>query len=867
MALREYRRKRDFERTPEPAGAKATRAGKHQPIFVVQKHAARRLHYDFRIEIDGVLKSWAVPKGPSLDPDDRRLAVHVEDHPLEYAGFEGVIPPGEYGGGTVMLWDRGWWEELGDPAKDYEKGHLHFVLHGEKLRGEWSLVRIRGRRDGDKGDNWLLIKLRDDEARPGDGALIVERADRSVESGREMTAIAKAKDRVWRSNKGEAEAKSAAKAKPARKPKKTVGARRPALDPGALEGAKRAKSGPTVTPQLATLVEDVPDGDDWLHEIKFDGYRMLATVADGATRLRTRTGLDWTSKFPTLAEAIAALPVDTALLDGEIVHLLPSGVTSFGALQQDIAEGKTEATTYMVFDLLYLDGWDLRAARLEDRKTLLESLLEPGADTQIRYSAHQAGLGPEFGAGVCEHKLEGTISKRRDARYQSGRSKTWLKMKCGNREELVIVGFTDPTGTRKGFGALLLGYFKPDGTLTYSGRVGTGFSTEFLADFAKHLRAIERKKPTVALPAGLSARGTHWVEPKYVAEIRFAKWTSDGVLREPSFVGLREDKKPRDIVLPLPGARPPPSVAAAAAPVARDGSAMVEGFRLTNAERVLYPESGITKLDLAHYYTAVAKQILPHLGKRPLSLLRCPEGIAHTCFFQKHLHAGVPKEIERVTIADKDEKETYLVINELKGLIGLVQMGVLEIHPWGSTVERLETPDRLFFDLDPDEGLSWQRVIDGAVAVRDALAEIGLRSFVKTTGGKGLHVVVPIKPSLAWDEAKAFTRALAQSMAKAAPGLYIATMSKKARAGRIFIDYLRNGRGATAVAAYSTRAKPGATVSTPVSWEEVEGGVRSDQFNIRNLPERLESTPDPWAAFAKTRQAITAAMLRKYSVE
>jgi bifunctional non-homologous end joining protein LigD len=851
MALEEYRRKRDFSKTPEPGGAQA-KAGPSGFGYVIQKHAARQLHYDFRLELDGVLLSWAVPRGPSVDPADRRLAVHVEDHPVEYGDFEGVIPKGSYGGGTVMLWDRGWWEPEEDPRKGMEKGHLQFTLHGEKLGGSWHLVRAQRQREPQRADEWFLIKRQDGFAAPGHGTDIVERHELSVASGRDMKAIAAAGDRTWRAGVGEVTA--------APPPLKTL-----PFDPSAIKGAKQAKSLPQITPQLAVAADRPPSGDDWLHEIKFDGYRILAEIRAGKVTLRTRTGLDWTGRFPVPAQAIAATGLQDALLDGEIVHLLPSGVASFGDLQNDLSEGKTGRLSFMVFDLLYIDGWDLTGARLEDRKEALAALLAAAGDERLRYSDHQAGRGPEMFASAQRLGLEGIVSKRRDAPCRPGRSPSWVKSKCIATEEMIVVGFSDPEGARTGFGALLMGYYTPQGELAYAGRVGTGFSDKLLATLSKQLAAIERKKATVKLPQGLTSRGVHWVAPEIVIEVGFAGWTGDKILRHSRLIGIREDKMPAEIVLDPAGTPDPP----APKPVlARDGSTTVAGVRITHADRIVYPDSGITKLGVVDYYVAVADHMLPEIADRPLSLLRNPDGLASKGFFQKNLTSGFPDEIGRCEVPEKDGSSiAFAVVNDVKGLIALVQMGVTEIHPWGSHTQDLERPDRLIFDLDPDEGVPWERVVGAALTVRQRLGDLGLASFVKTTGGKGLHVVVPITPDLDWDRAKAFTRAVVESLEAESPTLYTSSLAKKARQGRIFIDYLRNGRGATAVAAYSTRAKPAATVAAPLTWEEVESGIRADHFTIETLPRRLDSLPaDPWADLRQTRQGISKAVLKKLKV-
>jgi len=866
MGLREYNRKRDFARTPEPAGTTGARRarGTAKPSFVIQKHMARRPHYDFRLELDGVLKSWAVPKGPSLDPTVKRLAVHVEDHPVEYGGFEGVIPAGEYGGGTVMLWDRGWWEPYGDPAAGYKKGDFKFVLHGAKLHGRWVLVRLK-RRDGERGDNWLLIKERDQAAEPGSGDAITQRETRSVASGREMDAIEHAADRVWSSKGGgETTTKRAGKSSKPAKPKPRAAS---ALDPSTIAGAKKLASPPALEPQLAKPADDPPLGDDWLHEIKFDGYRILARLRDGKVRLDSRNGLDWTARFPEIADALAALPVKSAVLDGEVVHLSDGGVSSFGALQDALSSGRTGGLVYVAFDLPYLDGWDLRGAPLEARKAALRVLVETAADAPLlRFSDHQVGRGREFFAAAGAHGLEGIVSKRRDAPYRAGRGPAWLKLKCLEREDFVVVGFTKPAGERVGFGALLVAYHDPKGKLVYAGRVGTGYADKQLAALRSRLAKLEHKRATVKLPAGLSARGVHWVKPELVIEVGFSAWTTDRILRAASFVGVRDDKAPDEVVLdPAAGRSAKPAPAAGPA-VGRDGAATVGGVRITHAERVVYPDRGITKLAVAEYYQTVADWILPHVARRPLSLLRYPEGITGERFFQKHPWGGLSDAITRIEIAEKDGPATYMMIEDVRGLLGLIQMGVLEIHPWGARADDPDKPDRLIFDLDPDEGLAWARVVEGALAVRQVLEHVGLTSFAKTTGGKGLHVVAPVKPTLDWDTAKEFCRAVVGKLAEAAPERFTATMSKAVRRGRIFIDYLRNARGATAVGAYSTRARPGATVSAPLTWDEVERGVRSDRFTIENLPARLDRRADPWADFAGTRQTVSRAALRLLGV-
>jgi bifunctional non-homologous end joining protein LigD len=896
MALEEYNRKRDFRKTPEPSG----RVRKHpaaEPLsFVVQEHAARRLHYDFRLELNGVLLSWAIPKGPSLDPGEKRLAVHVEDHPLDYGGFEGVIPKGQYGGGTVLLWDRGTWTPEGPRPEDaYKKGALKFRLDGEKLHGHWALVRMGGKAAQERHENWLLIKERDEVAAPGSDAALVDNNPLSVATGRSMDEIANDRDRVWDSEKGEIPGDPPAKAKAAKKAPFTPPA-----------GARKRAMPERVEPQLATLVDKAPDGPEWLHEIKYDGYRLLARIEKGKARLITRNGLDWTAKFPALARAIAALPVTTAIVDGELVALAVDGTTNFADLQDRIATGRTDDLVFFAFDVLYRDGYDLTGAVLEARKAALANVVPHGSAGMIRYSDHQQGHGVEFHREACRYELEGTVAKRADKPYRAGRGNDWQKIKCLNRDEFIVVGFTDPERTRQGFGALLLGYYEPKGQLRYAGKVGTGFDTGKLLELRPRLDAIEQPKATVSLPKGVSKKGVHWTKPKLVAEVQYSRITADKILRHASFQGLREDKSAEEVMYdpeklgkaeaaspPSPRSRrgnanperktheapsaevakakPPASPSASKASIvsARDGSIEFAGVRLTHPDRVLYPDQGITKLSLAEYYAAIEKWALPHLANRPLSLVRCPEGQGKECFYQKHATPAVPKVVGRVQIPEGTGTGTgtYTYIKDLAGLIAMVQMGVLEIHPWGSTVKKLETPDIVTFDFDPDLGLPWERVAEAAVEMREALLGIGLRSFAKTTGGKGLHVVVPLTPKLGWDAIKEFAKWVAERFVKAYPDRFTSNMAKRARTGRIFIDYLRNGRGATAIGAYSARARPGATVATPLSWEEVEKGVKPDMFTVATVPARLnELKSDPWAEIGTVRQSISAKVRREIGI-
>jgi bifunctional non-homologous end joining protein LigD len=863
MALDEYRHKRDFRRTPEPSGtARALSRGKAALSFVIQKHAARRLHYDFRLEFDGVLKSWAIPKGPSLDPHEKRLAVEVEDHPIEYGGFEGVIPQGEYGGGTVLLWDRGTWEPLEpDPQKSFADGMIKFSLHGAKLHGDWMLVRLK-RRPRDKSDNWLLIKERDDAAIPGSGSAVVDELAESVASHRTIDDIAVERDRVWHSKNAET---------PGEEPPPEPAKLRPA---SRIKGARKAAMPPSLKPQLATAAATAPESDEWLHEIKYDGYRLIARIDDGVVRLITRGGLDWTDKFRALAARLARLPVKSAIVDGELVSLKPDGTTSFADLQDAISRGRTETLTFFAFDLLYRDGWDLTGATLDARKAALAEIIAPDAGGMLRYSDHHEGQGPQFLKQAATYGIEGIVAKRRDRPYEPGRGRNWLKIKVRNRDEFIIVGFSDPDGSREGFGALLLGYYDPGGELRYAGRVGSGFRAAQLRQLRQlHQRLSELavKKAPVTLPVGERRKDIHWVRPELVVEVEYAVWTTDKLIRQSTFQGLREDKPPREVAydpgsLPTttspPADRPAPARSAAAAQPTerlRDGSIVFNGVRLSHPDRALYADTGLTKQDVAQYYVDVAQWALPHLAGRPLTIIRSTGGKGQRAFYQKHVGAGMPSEIKGVPIRTSEGEESFPVIEDVSGLIALVQVGVVEIHPWGSSITDVERPDWVTFDLDPDEGLDWARVTEAAIEVRDALDAIGLRSFVKTSGGKGLHVVVPLAPKLDWDAVKTFSKWVADRLAEERPAAFTANPIKKQRRGRIYLDYLRNSRGATAAGAYSPRERPGTTVSTPLAWDEVEPGVKPTAFTVATVPGRLKALDaDPWAEIGDVRQEVSA---------
>jgi bifunctional non-homologous end joining protein LigD len=892
MGLTEYRKKRNFRVTSEPRGG---RVRLHERLsFVIQKHAASHLHYDFRLELDGVLLSWAVPKGPSLDPADKRLAMHVEDHPLEYGGFEGVIPQGEYGGGTVLLWDRGTWEPVGDAKKDYRAGALKFDLHGEKLKGRWMLVRRGGKRGDSAEKHWFLFKERDKYARPGSDIAKVKPL--SVASGRDLDEIAKSADRVW-GPKGEVATNKPTKIPASRHAgngtNKAVPKKRQSLTKSnqaaiakalAHFGEKRAGLPRKPQVQLATLVDAAPPGDSWLHEIKFDGYRMLCRIDNGKARFISRNGKDWTARFEDLPADAARLPVTNAVIDGEVVILEADGKTRFQSLQNAFQSSEHAPFVYYVFDLLFVDGHDLTSAPIEERKSLLEKLVRSKSDTII-FSDHVVGNGPKFFEEASKLGLEGIISKRSGRPYVPGRGSDWLKVKCSLREEFVIGGFTPPEGSRTHFGSLLLGYYNEDGDLMYAGRVGTGFDDSTLAMLHKKFaKLIVHQSPFSNLRGTTGqARGVTWLRPSLVGQVQFSNWTGGGHLRHPTFQGLREDKAANKVVRDNPISSKSIASTEEASAVSktnrtrasRNGQRLnrqaesaaeneVAGVTLSHPDKVLYPEDGYTKLDLANYYVEVGSWMLPHVESRLLSLVRCPAGSGGKCFFQKHPGEGTSDVFDRYPVEESNGVEEYLAIKDIAGLVALVQMGVLEIHIWGSQADRFERPDRLIFDLDPDPTVKWPQVVTAAKEVRLLLEELGLESFIKTTGGKGLHIAVPIQRRTDWDDAKAFCRAVADFMVAAAPDRYIAKMSKAARRGKIFIDYLRNDRGATAVAPYSTRVKPGATVSVPITWDELSSKLKSDHFTMANVPPRLAKLKkDPWAGIEKVKQSITASMLKR----
>lgn len=826
-ALNEYVRKRDLARSTEPVPeqSRPTRQKPKAPRFVVQKHDARNLHYDFRLELDGVLKSWAVPKGPSLDPQDKRLAVHVEDHPLDYAGFEGRIPQGHYGAGEVIVWDQGTWQPDGDPAQAYAAGKLKFHLSGEKLLGGWALVRTRLRGSGDKAQ-WLLIKERDEYARSAADFDVLAEQPQSVISG---ASIHESKDKAKSSRTNSAGPKR--------------------------NGRVRTSAGipDDFTPQLATLVEEPPRGE-WLYEIKYDGYRMLARIRGGEARLFTRNGHDWTERLPLHVKALEKLRADDSWLDGELVVLDDNGLPDFQALQQAFDLGRSKHILYVLFDLPFHAGRDLRGQPLEQRRVALEHLFNGNREGLLRLSETLAAAPGDMLRQACAIGLEGVIGKRQGSPYTSRRSPDWIKLKCRLRQEFVIIGYTDPHGSRSGFGALLLAV-NENGRLRYAGRVGTGFSQAELTRLHGELSRLEcPESPLDERLQGAAGRGVHWVNPERVAEVEFAEWTREGRVRQASFVALRTDKPADQIVRER--ASPPP----APLPRRRKTRETVAGVSISNGQRVIDRQSGSSKLDLAHYYEAVAAWILPELDARPVSLLRAPEGIDGEQFFQRHTQRLAIPGVKHLSTELDPGHAALMEIDSVKALIGAVQMGSVEFHTWNATTASIDLPDRLVLDLDPDPQLPWRHMLEATSLTLSALDELGLEACLKTSGGKGMHLVVPLSRRADWDTVKAFGKAFAEFMARQLPERFTATMGPKNRVGKIFIDYLRNSRGASTVAAYSARARPGLPVSMPVHRDEL-GELRSAQdWTIDNVQARLQSLDsDPWQGYAR-RQRLTRHM-------
>ena len=842
MSLADYQRKRRFDRTPEP---QEDAIGGGRPIFVVQLHHASHRHYDFRLQVAGVLKSWAVPKGPSLDPSVKRLAVQVEDHPVSYARFEGDIPKGEYGGGHVRIFDSGIWSTNEEVEAQLAKGHLKFELFGDILQGGWHLIRSHRR---SRQQQWLLIKQ--DDAFAGDkeaddfvdesAALVTDGkgpAAKKASAGKKTAAQKRAKDRAAKNitSKGTT-SKAVADTKSQKNP--ATAAWRAQLD--AFKGAKRQPlQHKPFAPQLCLTADKAPVGDDWLHEVKWDGYRLLCTIVDGTPALWSRNGLDWTARLPDVASDMASLGQQQAAFDGELVVL--EGVHSnFSALQATLSGEKQAPLSYLLFDLIHLQGFDLCDVPLQERKALLETVLQ-GAPSRLRYSSHLVGSGPQVFARVTAEKLEGIISKRVNASYHAGRSRSWQKIKMELSDEFAIAGFIEPKGSRMGIGSLLLALPEGKSGWRLAGRVGTGMNDAMLRQLSTLLRPVAETDPTVTV-AGIDSdlRRAKWVKPRHVVEVFYRGHSSQGLLRHTAFKILREDKSVAD----LRGSQ------------AKEEPMKKDTVQISSPDRLVYPEMQVSKQDVADYYERVMDWLLPGVAGRPLSVLRCPDGTQKACFFQKHHTAGM--DVSTVSLQEEQGgRQDYLMVRDKTDVMQLVQFNSLEFHPWGALADSPDDCDRLVFDLDPSEQVSWATVKKAARQVRDLLEQLQLQSFVRTTGGKGLHVVAPLNPPVPWEDARQFARAFAESLAGAHPDTYIATASKKQRKGLIFVDYLRNGRGATSVCSYSLRARSGAAVATPLRWEELGRVKSSDAFHIRNLPQRLARlASDPWEEMTAIRQSL-----------
>jgi bifunctional non-homologous end joining protein LigD len=819
LDIETYNKKRDFSKTKEPRGRKLNGAG---DSFVVQKHDASRLHWDFRLELDGVLKSWAVPKGPSLDPGEKRLAMRTEDHPLDYGDFEGTIPKGEYGGGTVMLWDQGRWipEPGKDPSKTIEEGHLHFTLDGERMKGEWVMFRLKAR-PGEKAEPWMLKKVTDGFADSQDGDALVDNCVTSVTTGRTMAEIAAGED-VWRSNRGGQK-----------------GGR----------GKRKASAAPPPfqEPQLATLVDDVPTGNSWIHEYKYDGYRLLIAVGEGVATAWTRNGKDWSDKFKALVKAAAKLPAG-CLIDGEAVAIGEDGKPSFQLLQATLKEQKGANLVFYAFDLLIDRGEDIRNLPNIERKQRLAALLE-GVSPPIIYGDHVIGRGEALFEQVCKQGGEGIISKKASAPYKGTRTRCWLKIKCIQRQEFVIVGWSE-SDKRRGFRSLLLAA-KEDGKLTYVGKVGTGFSGKLIEEMMERMRPLETEKAPVEVPRA-DRRGAHFIRPELVAEIAFTEFTNEGILRHPSFIGLREDKPAKQVVVETP------KHLTKSERTADRATPESFGIKISNPERIIYPEDALTKADLANYYAAVDPLIMVDAAHRPMTLIRCPQGRSKKCFFQKHDSGTFGEHVKHVPVKEKKgDVQDYLYFDDVRGLLACVQMGTIEFHGWGSRSDDIEHPDRLVFDLDPDVGLDFAKVKQAAVRLRALLADLGLQTFPLLSGGKGLHVVAPLDASADWPAVSWFAERFSRAIAEAEPEMFTANIRKVQRKGRIFLDWLRNQRGSTAVMPYSARAREGAPVAAPIAWEELDRYQGGNHFSIRDLDELLDrASSKALADWGKAKQAL-----------
>jgi bifunctional non-homologous end joining protein LigD len=825
-SLKTYRDKRNFDATPEPSEGGVP--NEDERTFVVQKHWATRLHYDFRLELDGTMKSWAVPKGPSFDPADKRMAMPTEDHPISYNRFEGTIPPGNYGAGKVIIWDKGVWIPLEDPRKGYRDGKLKFELRGHKLRGHWTLVRMKGRGNG-RQDPWLLIKERDSEAKASGEYSVVDEMPDSVQGLEDRPAIA-----------------APARAAPA--------ATRAVSGPPA--GARKAALPDALQPELATLVDELPkDPDHWIFEIKFDGYRMLTRAERGKVRLTTRTGNDWTHKLPKLAQALEAMDLPDGWYDGEIIMPGERVPADFQALQGAFDSSRTGDIVYYLFDLPYCAGYDLRQVPLVERRAVLERIVAHKPHDKVRFSAVFDAKPEDVVASACRLGLEGVIAKRRNSAYITRRSSDWIKLKCGLRQEFVIGGYTDPKGSRTGIGSLLLGVHDDKGRLKYSGNVGTGFSEQTLRELRRQLDAVPADKSPFAAGAEIP-RGAHWVKPKLVCEVAFGEWTRDDRIRHSVFHGLRGDKKPEAIVREEARHLPAAGKPAKAAPQTR----LPATLRVSNPDRVIDTQSGITKIELVRYYALVAPLMMPHLKGRPIALVRAPSGIGGELFFQKHMDRYKMPGIEQLDPSFFPGHPPMLEVAKAEGLLAAAQMNVIEFHTWNGVKSAIDKPDRMTFDLDPGEGVTWPQVKEAAALVHAFLSELKLPAFLKTSGGKGLHLVVPLKRQFDWDTVKDFSQAVVQHLARTIPQRFVAKSGGSNRVGKIFIDYLRNGYGATTVCAWSARSRPGLGISVPVRWDELQGLKSGDHWTVRSVHNRLDEGNAPWDDYESRRTALAAAM-------
>ncbi|WP_373991814.1 DNA ligase D [Duganella sp. BuS-21] len=825
--LKTYKAKRNFSITPEPA--EGGEEGVGTLTFVIQKHWASRLHYDFRLELDGVMMSWAVPKGPSYDSHDKRMAVHVEDHPISYNDFEGTIPPKQYGAGKVIIWDKGTWRPLDDPHKALKAGNLKFEICGHKMRGRWVLVRMKGK--GEKQQPWLLIKEHDEYVRPAAEFSVVDEMPDSVKALPMPGAPA---------------AKASPRAKPAAAPAE------------ALKAAPDAELPETLSPQLATLVDAPPtDAGDWLFEVKFDGYRLLARVEGKDIRLITRNGNDWTNKLKPLQAALAKLKLPSGWYDGEIVVHDDNDRPDFGLLQNAFDEDHPGEIVYFLFDIPFHNGHDLRDTPLEERRAILEKVMEKRANDTVRFSTALAAPPEEMIVAACQMGLEGIIGKRRDSRYTARRTGAWIKLKCGQRQEFVIGGYTDPRGARSGFGSLLLGTYDKHGKLQYAGNVGSGFNATSLKELRAKMDRLHADQSPFAPSRDIDKRA-HWLKPALVAEVAFGEWTHSGSIRHSVFKGLRKDKKAGAIVRELP---------AHLKQEKPDMQPSVEGklptsLKITNPDRVIDKQSGATKITVVRYYALVASLMTPHLKGRPVSLVRAPAGVGGELFFQKHAEVSQMPGVKQFKQELDPDHPPMIEVPTEQALLSAAQMNVIELHTQNATGSNYEKPNRMVFDLDPGQGVTWEQVKEGAQLTRAFLEQLGLSTFVKTSGGKGLHVVVPVKPGYGWDDVKAFSQAIVAHMAETIPARFVVKSGPRNRVGKIFIDYLRNGRGATTVCAWSARTRPGLGISVPITWDELDGLASADHWNVNNVHTRLDVGNTPWDDYAKSAKGLAPAMKR-----